>query len=91
MHGPYPGLTDEQVREYIQDQIGIEVPEYVLETFAEDAQSHNQYEQHCFAVKDAKQTSRIQDGVGCFAIAKTLQPWARDIRVMYYHRFENTK
>lgn len=88
MHGPYPGLTDEEVREYISQEIGQEVSDYIFEKLRDDVQSNHQYEQHFFAVQDAIKAGRIEQGLGLFTISKILQPWSRNIRALYYNPTE---
>jgi hypothetical protein len=85
MHGPYPGLSKEEVRDYIYDQIGNEVSGHIVEKLHDDVQSHHQYERHCYAVQDAIQAGRIAQPLGLSVMTHTLQPWSRNIRALYYN------
>lgn len=84
MHGPYPGLSMDEVRGYIHEQIGDEVSDYTVEKLHDDVQSHHQYEQHCYAVQDAIHAGRIAQPLGLSVMTHTLQPWSRNIRALYY-------
>lgn len=84
MHGPYPGLSEQEVRDYIYGQIGDRVSGNVIKTLHDDVQSHHQYEQHCDAVQDAIHAGRIPQAIGLSVMTHTLQPWSRNIRGLYY-------
>lgn len=81
MHGPYPGIDEFTMQQYVLEACGY-APAVISEELAAVAQSKHQYEQHCESVKDAIRQQRITAGIGHFMMAKTLKPWDLDLRLL---------
>lgn len=80
-HGPYPAVPDEALVQFVVERCGY-APSLISTDLADAAQSINQYERHCEAVKAAMRAGRIQSGIGHFIMAKTLKPWDEDLRYL---------
>lgn len=80
-HGPYPAIPTDEIIRFVIDHCGY-APGILSAELEDAAQSINQYEQHCAAVKDAMRAGRIEAGIGHFMMAKTLKPWDSDLRYL---------
>lgn len=83
-HGPYPAVSEAEVAGLLEHRDTYKLHDgRSTEAYEADIQSKGQYDQSCEAIRAAIDRGDVAEGIGLFAMSKTLKPWDKSVHRPY--------